>query len=208
MEMKRALLFLLVLTAAVACQKPVAEPSEFLKACNSEEGGIVLSHVEGGLKFSLAYRPSEYFSAQRMVRAQVSEFPSIDSRTHSDFDPNFYFMYSVRLDRDAGNSVPIAQHLEYLVRALEKDQQALSARVVILTRNGDSLFCSLAQIQPDWASHAGFDLMLAFRKRSGAENLDDLRRMVFRDLGDQGGLVEFGLEPMRPKYRFAYRKEG
>jgi hypothetical protein len=208
MDLRNVLGIILVLIPLCGCERTVEDPSEFIRLCNSEKEGLVLSYPERGTVFSLRYRPTEFFAAQAVKEAQPGDRSGAASRVAAEYSGNFYFLYSVRIDRKNGSSAAIAQDLEVAQRAIEKTQLSLPARIVLVGKDNDTLRCELAQYQPDWTGRSGFDILLAFKKTKSSGQIADLEKMILREVGGQAGYVEFKLESMRSKYRFAYRKEG
>ncbi len=192
----------------LGCRETVEDPASYLKICDSEKGGLVQSRFEDGARHSLRYRPTDYFEARSMIGSSDAELSSIGAKTRAEFGPNFYFLFSVRLVQDSNASWQAARELEMHVRALERSNHGMQERIALVDRDNDTLPCILAVVQPDWAGHSGFDVLMVFKRGNNARRLEDLRRMVLRDFGNRSGIIEFELESIRPKYRFVNRKEG
>lgn len=192
---------------ASACQRTIEDPKEYLEKSGRKEGGLVLNRPLDGVVYSIRHRPTDYFLARNAIAE--SSRPSIrPDQEGAEWDKSFFFVFSVRLDGANQKKDPgLAQKIEAQLRALQMTQGNLADGIYLLSRKGDTLGCGLAQIQPDWINHQGFDILLGFGRRPGTESIRQVSEIRLNGMGLPLDPVRFDLESIRPKYRFASRAE-
>jgi hypothetical protein len=184
------------------CKQPVKDAREFLSLSESARSGFSTAWDAPGFSYSLRYLTPDYFAAREFAESPRARGADPVAAAWKEFGPNHYFIYSVRAMQGADDDQR-KYLLEAQARALINELPNLPGRIFAVSKRGDTLSCVSAQLQTDLLEHAGYSLLIAFRKKKMKDGIEDLSRIIFRDLGAHEDRVEFDAGSIRPRYSFA-----